>query len=190
MTWAIFHDDHTAAIGELISSPSDRVTAVVGGALLDEHVQRTLSERLRDSRRTGWLLKTDNPLGNVGPKIELLYILYAIDKPTFKALKGIAGVRNFFAHNVTASFTSADPLFLEHMAPLTLDVGKLVYPHHLYSWRDSEVAIEQIRNNRDWFIVNLKLGLLALMQDRVRHEANGNDALTLEEIRAKFPWAP
>lgn len=108
MTWAIFHDDHTAAIGELVSSPSERVSAVVGGALLDEHVRRTLSKRLRISGVATGLFKTDALIGNVGPKIDLLYLLYAIDERTFKALKGIAGVRNFFAHNLTASFNSTE----------------------------------------------------------------------------------
>jgi hypothetical protein len=189
MTWAIFHDDHTAAIGELISSRSERVSAVVGGALLDEHAKRTLLERFRNSGVIAGLFRIDAPLGNVGPKIDLLYLLYGIDKPMFKALKAIVGVRNFFAHNLTASFESIDPSFLEHMSNLTLHEGRSVYPHHLYSWRDADVTIEPIGNKRDQFIVNLKLGLLALMQDRVRHESHGNDALMLEEIQGKFPWA-
>jgi hypothetical protein len=190
MTWAIFHDTHTAAIGELISSKSERVSAVVGGALLDDHVQRTLSERLRNSRVAVWLLKTDAPLGNVGPKIDLLYLLHAIDKPTFKALRGIAGVRNFFAHNLTASFESTDERFLEGMCNLTLHEGRSRYPHHLYSWRESEQPIEPIKDKRDQFVVNLKLGLIALMQDRVCHRTHSNQPLTREEIQAKFPWAP
>ena len=60
------------------------------------------------------------------------------------------------------------------------------YPHHLFSWKDTEAPIEQINNDRDQFIVNLKLGLLALMQDRVSHHKHSNEQLTHEEIEEKF----
>ena len=54
MTWAVFPDDkYTAAVIELLTeaakpSGSERVMAVVGGALLEEAVDRTLRERLID----------------------------------------------------------------------------------------------------------------------------------------------
>ena len=52
MAWAIFREAHSKAITEIISSGSDRVTAIVGGAFLDETVSRTLTERFRDDPRT------------------------------------------------------------------------------------------------------------------------------------------
>jgi hypothetical protein len=70
MPWAILADQETRdtdAVLEMISTQSPRVTAVVGGALLDEHISRTLTERLHDSSLTPWLL--NGPLGNLKPKI-------------------------------------------------------------------------------------------------------------------------
>jgi DNA-binding MltR family transcriptional regulator len=187
MTWAIFNEEpNTAAIGELLSSTSDRVVAVVGRALLDEHVRRTLRRRLRASGVTEGLLKQDAPLGNVGPKIDLLYLLHAFERPVYQALKAIAGVRNFFAHELDASFQSQDPRLLAHMDNLSLHKSRSHYPHHLFSWKDTEAPIEQINNNRDQFIANLKLGLLALMQDRVSHHKNSNERLTPQEIEEKY----
>ena len=130
MPWAILADEEkrdTNAIFELISSQTARITAVVGGALLDEHIRRTLSERLRRSGVSDWLLKFDSPLGNLGPRIDLLYVLHAIDKPMRSALQGIAGVRNFYAHDLGASpsFKSETAEeFVENMKMLTLHVGE------------------------------------------------------------------
>ena len=170
----------------MISAQSARITAVVGGALLDEHIRRTLTQRLRESRVTGWLL--DGPLGNLEPKIDLLYLLHAFDKPTLKALKGIVGVRNFYAHNLGASPSFEHEVadqYLDHMKHLTLHVGKSYYPNHRCEG-DSNFAIEPVADKRGQFLVNLKLGLIALMRDRCGHENHTNKALTLEEIKAKF----
>jgi hypothetical protein len=191
MPWAILADQEkrdTDAIVELISSQTARVTAVVGGALLGEHVRRTLSERLRESSVSDWLLKPDSPLSNLGPRIDLLYLLHAIDKPMRSALKGIAGVRNFYAHNLGASpsFESEKAEeFLDSMKSLTLHVGKSHYPDHRYGG-DSAFEIEPVTDNRTRFIVNLKLGLIALMRDRCSHEMHSNKALSPEEIKVEF----
>src|SRR5262249_32745958 len=92
MPWAIF-PEHTKALGEIISGSSERVTAIVGGALLDETVTRTLAERLHNDPDTiQRILGIDRPLGNVGPKIDMLYLLHAIDSEMRHALKGISGV--------------------------------------------------------------------------------------------------
>jgi alpha-D-ribose 1-methylphosphonate 5-triphosphate synthase subunit PhnL len=73
MPWAIFEDKpDTQAIMELISSKSGRIAAIVGGALLDEHLRETLLERLRESDVAKWFLRIDGPLGNLRPKIDLL----------------------------------------------------------------------------------------------------------------------
>ena len=101
MPWAIFEDKpDTKAIIELISSKSGRVAAVVGGALLDEHVRETLLERLRDSGVAQRLLKIEGPLGNLGPKIDLLYLLHAFDKQTYKTLKGLSGSPAIFLRTI------------------------------------------------------------------------------------------
>src|SRR5262249_1531034 len=135
MTWAVLPGDkYTRAVIELLieaakPSGSERVMAVVGGALLEEAVNRTLSERLiNDPRVIKNLLNPDRPLGNVAPQIDLLYLLGAFDDGTRKALKGLAGVRNFFAHNTDASFDSLNEDFVDAMKRLVLHEGKSYYP--------------------------------------------------------------
>lgn len=192
MTWAIFeHDVQLRAIGEMISTSSERVLAVVGGALLDEHVRRTLTERLRHnpdivnntlgSQRQGF----DRPLGNLGPKIDMLYLLYALDEGTRGVMKGLTAVRNFFAHNLGASFDSLDKEFNKSLQRLTLHEGRTHYPHHL-AGGDGPHALEKVKNRRDLFIVNLKLTLIALMRDRVSHVMNTNIPFTEEQLKEKL----
>lgn len=187
MTWAIFADDqHEQAIVELIEASSERVTAVVGGALLEYAVLRTLKERLRDDLEvTNNILAPDRALGNLGPKIDTLYLLQAIDKNTRNALKGIARVRNVFAHHLNVSFDSPDKMLVKGMNALILHEAKTHYPHHLYGG-DTAQQIEPISDKRTQFIVNLKLGLIALMRDRVSHIYHSNQPLSEEEIRERF----
>jgi DNA-binding MltR family transcriptional regulator len=169
MAWAIFREAHSKAILEIISSGSDRVAAIVGGAFLDETVSRTLTERFRDDAEAiKQTMGVDRPLGNVGPKIDVLYLLYGIDGKMRFALKGISGVRNFFAHNLEATFNSTDQQFLSSMGALTLHTDKTHYPNP-FTETDSEYPIDPINNKRDQFVVNLQLGLIALMRDGIFH---------------------
>ena len=82
--WAVFPgDEHIQAVKELVLTKSGRVGAVVGGALLDQAVNRTLRERFRDDDGiANSILGFDRPLGNLGPKIDVLYLLGAFDKKT------------------------------------------------------------------------------------------------------------
>src|SRR4030081_1688311 len=114
MTWAVFADSHARAIGEILTTGSERVVAIVGGAFLEETVERTLKERLRDAPSIiKTLLEPDNPLGNIAPQVDLLHLLYAFEANVRDALKGLARVRNFFAHNLAASFDSEDKDFVK-----------------------------------------------------------------------------
>jgi hypothetical protein len=189
MPWAVLADQETRdtnAVVEMISTQTARITAIVGGALLDEHIRRTLAERLRKGNTAGWLLSV--PLINLEPKIALLYLLNAFDKATFNALKGIVGVRNFYAHDLSASQsfeTETNKEFLEHIGFLTLHEGRSHYPDHRYGG-DSRFAIEPVTDRRSQFLVNLKLGLIALMRDRCSHEPYSNKGLTDDEIKKKF----
>ncbi len=185
--WAIFPGDrHLQAVMELVSAKSERVGAVVGGALLDEAVTRTLRERFRDDKGiANNILDVDMPLGNLGPKIDVLYLLGAFDNKTRAALKGIAGVRNFFAHHLDASFDSVDEKFTKAMGRLTLHENRMYYPHRLYG-PDTNDPIEPIKNKRDQFTVNLKLALILLMRDRLSHETYTNSPFTEEQLRQKY----
>jgi hypothetical protein len=177
MVWALLDADQANAVQEIIKSGSERIMAVVGGAILDESLRRTLEERLRkDSKQSDFLFDVGGPIGNLRPKICLAYQLYAIEKPTRKACEGIAEIRNFFAHNLVASFDSTDKAMTTALTKLTLHDGRTHYPFH-QAERDSEYPIEPVRNQRERFIVNLKLVLVMLMRDRSRHVTWSNHRL-------------
>jgi hypothetical protein len=114
----------------------------------------------------------------------LLYLLSAIDRPVRDALKGIARIRNIFAHNLGASFASEDTL--KYVGKLVLHKEKTYYPNSRIGG-DSNEVIEPIDSNRTLFLVNPKLALLDLMRDRVSHCLHSNVMLSPEEIRALFP---
>jgi DNA-binding MltR family transcriptional regulator len=188
MTWAIFPDDkYKTALIELLTASSERATAVVGGALLEEAIDRTLRERLLDIPVcVDSLLEVDRPLGNMSPKIDLLHLLGAFDETARVAMKGIAGVRNFFAHHLDASFGSLDRQFTRPMQRLTLHESRTYYPHHLFG-PDSNVAIEPVNSKREQFIVNLKLALIILMRDRISHHPYTNRPRSEEELLQQYP---
>ena len=174
MTWAIFDDEHVRAIGEMLTSSNQRVIAVVGGALLDEHLRRTLAERLRDdSTVRKRLMDMNRPIGNAAVRNDLLYMLHAYDRNMWKANDGIISVRNFFAHNLAASFDSTEEKFATAMNKLLLHEQRKFYPKHK-DWSDTTKKIEPVKNNRTKLLVNLKISLLALMHDRVSHEMHSN----------------
>jgi hypothetical protein len=192
MTWAIFPtDEHTRAVIELMTSlqaaGSERAMVIVGGALLEDAVEQTLRERLLDNPAlVNNLVEIDRPLANMGPQIDLLHLLGAFEEKTRSAMKGIAGVRNFFAHNLNVSFASQDKKLQNALSRLTLHENRTHYPHHLFR-PDSDALIEPVTTSQERFVVNLKLALIMLMRDRVSHEAHSNCILTEAQLLAKYP---
>jgi hypothetical protein len=104
-------------------------------------------------------------------------MLYAFEKPVRDTLDGLVKARNFFAHNLDASFDSEEKKMVAAMQKLCLHEGKRVYPHHIYDG-DTDQTIEPVSTNRDKFLVNLKLCLIILMRDRVSHEIWSNKSRT------------
>ena len=185
MTWAIFSDEHVRAIGEIIQTRSERIVAIVGGALLDDTLRRTLAERLRNDKDISKkLLRINGPLGNPGPKIDLLYMLHAFERPVRNSLYGLTRARNFFAHNLDASFNSQKKEMAEAMKSLVLHEDLKVYPHHNYEG-NTNTPVETVTKNRDRFLVNLKLCLIALMRDRLSHDKWSNKPLTKMALHKK-----
>ena len=107
----------------------------------------------------------------------MLFMLYAFEKPVRDTLYGVAEIRNFFAHNLDASFDSKDKHLTDAMDKLCLHEGRKVYPHHIYDG-DTKLPIEDISTTRDKFLVNLKLCLIMLMRDRMSHETWSNKSHT------------
>jgi len=190
MTWAVFHDDHMKAIGEIIGHGNERVTAIVGGTLLESTTRRTLSERFRQDAGeitlSEMLLKPGGTLGDVSAQINILFLLRAFDDKAREAMRGLASIRNAFAHHLTQSFSDGGKEFKKAVSRLKLHEGLTHYPHHLFPDGPAGAQIEPIQNNRDTFIVNLKLALLLLMQDRVSHEAWTNRIQSRHEILEKL----
>jgi DNA-binding MltR family transcriptional regulator len=188
MTWAILPDDkHKSGLIELLTTGSDRVVAVVGGALLEQAIDLTLRERVLNlPSLVDSLLEVDGPLGNMGPKIDFLCLLGAFDDKARLAMKGIAGVRNFFAHHLDASLDSVDKKFNKDMQRLTLHENRTHYPHHLFG-PDSDVALEPVKSKRERFVVNLKLALIILMRDRISHHAHTNRPRSDAELLELYP---
>ena len=186
MTWAIFEETHLGAIREILNG-SDRVVAIVGGALLDDTLRRTLRERLRNHKDIeNKLFKVGGALGNMVPKIDMLFMLQAIEKPVRDTLYGLADIRNLFAHNLNADLKSGGKM-AEAVAKLTLHVDREKWPHHWLN-EDKNVKIDSmdLATPRDIVITNLRICLILLMRDRVSHVTWSNVPLSPEEIRENF----
>ncbi len=78
MVWAILGEPQSEAIKEILESRSDRIIAIVGGAILDETLKRTLEERLRNDRNiSNKSFKLTGPLGNPGGGMAAFYAVVA-----------------------------------------------------------------------------------------------------------------
>jgi hypothetical protein len=124
VTWAVFRKEHNQAIVTLVMSDTPHATAILGGALLEETLTKTLAKRLRnDGDGLNKLTKPGGPMGFAVPKIDMLYMLQAIDRTTRNGLQGLAEVRNYFAHNIDATFDSQNQKMVEAMAKLKMHDG-------------------------------------------------------------------
>jgi hypothetical protein len=178
MVWAILDADQNAALKELIRTQnSDRIVAVVGGAMIDNSLRHALESRFRPkSGKTDMnekLFRPGGALGNLQPKIDLAYQLYMLDKLVRNTLHGIAEIRNLFAHHLTMRFSSDDSNMKKALTKLALHVGRTHYPSALWDG-DTEHLLEPIHQTRDLFFVNLKLALIWLMADSHKHEPWSN----------------
>jgi hypothetical protein len=90
MVWALLNPDQRDALSEIIKFDSDRVAAILGGAMLEDSLRKTLEHRLRpDKGMNDKLFKISGALGNLGPKIDVAYQLYMFEKPMRDAMYGI-----------------------------------------------------------------------------------------------------
>lgn len=178
MVWAVLNEEHNIALGELLQGQkSDRIVAIIGGALIDDSLRRHLELRFRavPKNRTDMnerLLRPGGPLGTLVPKIDLAYQLYMFEKPVRNALWGIAEIRNKFAHNLSMSFK--DESLKDSLGKLVLHQGRTHYPHPFDHGKDSEHPLEPGKGSRHIFILNLKLCLIELLRDGTKHGLYSN----------------
>jgi hypothetical protein len=175
MPWALFNREQEIALDELTQgNSSDRIIVIVGGAILDDSLRRSLDLRLRMGTSVkDKLFKVNGALGNLGAKIDIGYLLHMFEKPTRETLYGISEIRNFFAHNLVANFQSTDTRLSNAVNKLTLHQGRSHYPHP-FKGQDSDIEIEKVNGQRDSFIVNLKLCLIELLADSSKHQHGSN----------------
>jgi hypothetical protein len=65
MVWAILNEDQNTALREIVKFQSDRIAAILGGAMLDDSLRQTLEHRLRhDKDMNKKLFRVTGPLGN------------------------------------------------------------------------------------------------------------------------------
>ncbi len=80
---------------------SDRATAVLGAASLDEEILQLLTQFLvDDENEVRDLLDNERPLGAFGARIRAAYCMGLIAKEEFQDLKLIKAIRNEFAHQL------------------------------------------------------------------------------------------
>ena len=122
---------------EEFQKESDRATAILGAALLDEKLLHLLTAFLvSDSKQVDLLLGIEQPLGSFGARIRTAYCLGLVTRNAFDILTIIKGIRNAFAHHLHG-LSFADP----HIAK---DCGRL----RVISKMPSDV----VKSNRDAFL--------------------------------------
>jgi hypothetical protein len=98
MVWSV-RDDREFAIFREIESASDRVTAIVAAAFIEERLRDAISARLlRDPKGLKNLFDPDGALGNYETRVKMGYMLGIYVKETRDNLEAIGKIRNRFAH--------------------------------------------------------------------------------------------
>jgi mannitol operon repressor len=88
---------------------SDRATAILGAALLDEKLLQLLTAFLiNDKKEVDLLLDVEQPVGSFGARIRMVYCLGLLTRRAFDILIVIKRIRNAFAHQLHG-LSFADP---------------------------------------------------------------------------------
>jgi hypothetical protein len=97
-----------AALREIETS-TDRATAIVAVAFVEDHMTIALRRRfVRDEKALDEMFKESRPVGAFGPKIQLAYLVGMFSGRVASDLHYLRRMRNEFAHNFEIdSFGSA-----------------------------------------------------------------------------------
>ena len=131
MVWAVINEDIKNAISEFADSPSDRVCAIVGAAIVEEALRRALESRLLVGGIRDRFFKPNRATGSFAVKIDLGYLLGMYDDKAFQALEAMAAVRNEFAHRLPIQ-SFDDAALQANLVKLTLHTAYQRYPHPLH----------------------------------------------------------
>src|SRR5665213_514894 len=103
----------TAAIKE-IQEQTDRGSAIVGAAMMEEMLSVVLQKRMSEMNRAHYdaFFGLNGPGGSLSNKIELFYAFGLCNDILYKAMHDIRSIRNRFAHRIEP-LTFADPPIAE-----------------------------------------------------------------------------
>jgi DNA-binding MltR family transcriptional regulator len=121
---------------------SDRAVAVVCTAIVENRLTFLLKAAMRqDSAVHNELFRSSGPIGSLGSKIRLAYMLRLIHEDVYRDLLLITKIRNEFAHNV--AITSFDEPSIK---------SRIESLHALGVWKSvEEKAKENLERNPDDF---------------------------------------
>lgn len=167
-----------------IMEGSDRVVAIVGGALVEEVLARLLREFLRqDEKVLDQAFGFSKPIGTFSAKVDLGYLLGVYGKEVHQDLHCLRRIRNEFAHKLNTTFKTqkladlAKNLYLVERYSEDFDHPRKVPPNprpenlmELPSWiglRDRDQVLEDPRDRFIGEIQALTWALSAAGQRRV-----------------------
>lgn len=106
--WIFLTKDEYLAIQEIQETKSDRATAIVAAAIVEERLTAAIKSKLhRDKTIVNHIFRTSGPLGSFSAKIDLGFLIGLYSKEAHSDFEIIKDVRNEFAHRVHAiSFSS------------------------------------------------------------------------------------
>lgn len=88
------------ALDELQTS-SDRAIAIIGAVLIDNGLRALISAHLRtDQAVDNELFQPTGPLGSLGPKARLAYMMSLVEKHAYDDILLVEHIRNRFAHRL------------------------------------------------------------------------------------------
>lgn len=175
MVWFQLNNQTAEAIREIELSPSERIVAVVSGALLDQALHHAIQTRMRNDEATmRRLFKGTGPLSGAN-KIHLGFLLYMFDEPMRDAMIAVSDIRNLFAHELGMSFKfKRDDRMRKAFSVLVLHQGRPYFPSPFWEG-DSEYPLDPVTDERSQFLVNLRLCLIWLRADDNKHLAYSNE---------------
>jgi DNA-binding MltR family transcriptional regulator len=99
MVWWIGGNEEIHKAIQRLEQESDRSVAIIAATILEQHITEAIKRRWHDHPTTiNRIMQIDGPLGNFGPKIDLVFLIGLVSPEAHQDLVYIKKVRNRFAH--------------------------------------------------------------------------------------------
>lgn len=183
--WTVRSERQFEALTEIRHTKSERVVAIVGGALVDDSLLITLTGRLRnDQKAIAEYFDPEKPAGSFNARNRLAYLLGVYHTEVYQAVSGIATVRNHFAHKLDASFVDPGKDISKAWGRLSLHVGMQFYPSTPAVKKQEKIG--KLASKRDIYLAHVRIIIGLLMQDAYEHFTYSNAPLP-KTLRGKSP---